>query len=58
MGENQARLSDRRRVAAIPANTRYFADSADFATKKALKFDFREASGIPPHFLIKAYGFD
>ena len=46
-----------------PQNTRYFADFADFATKKALRlalsFDFREATGIPYHFLISAgLGFD
>ena len=45
-----------------PQNTRYFADFADFATKKALsetRFDFREATGIPYHFLISSgLGFD
>ena len=40
--------------AGMPANTRHFADFADFAAKNALRtrFGFREARGTPYHFLI------
>ena len=42
-----------------PQNTGYFADFADFATGTPTRFDFREATGIPYHFLISAgLGFD